>query len=481
MRLLVWCGVATTLVGLGLGAGCTKDTPGFCCSSVASCAGTGADGVVMCDPGSTRPFCDDTGTAGPGPAHTCIPDPSAPACTSSLECLESSRPVCDVDDTATCIGCASANDCTRFGERGLCDPDSRACVQCVVALDCAAPTEPICGDDGLCRGCTGDSECTSGICDEGSGACALETDIIYVDAATGAGTACTRTAPCLRVTEGVAAITATRRYMLVAAGNYQESVVIDGKTVTILGAGASLQAAGLNQAALVVLNASTVRLEGLRLHDNGGGTSADGVRCAAPTAGTPSLTMVDVRIEGNVGYGVDANGCGVTIDDSTIANNPGGGVSIVGGTFTITNTYITENGGAATSVGGVKLDNNDAASVFEFNTVARNIAAGGLSPALICSSVQPQRIANNILWGAGAEQVTVMNCDLEFNLSNEGLSGSGNVNGNPTFVSGTDYHLMATSDGVDDADPDATLGVDADGDLRPQGGRRDIGADEVRP
>jgi hypothetical protein len=78
-------------------------------------------------------------------------------------------------------------------------------------------------------------------------------------------------------------------------------------------------------------------------------------------------------------------------------------------------------------------------------------------------------------------QVSQTNCELEFNLSNMGLGGSDNITGTPTFVGGGDFHLTATSDGVDEADPDATLGVDVDGDTRPQGTARDIGADEVVP
>jgi len=479
MVVLAWMAGAVLSGAGGLtSGGCTKDTPGFCCSSVTSCAGTGASGVVMCDGESTRPFCDDLGEL--GPAHTCVPDPTAPACTSSLMCTTPALPVCDVDDTATCTGCATATDCTRFPERGLCDPDSRGCVQCVSATDCTATATPICGDDGLCHGCTADAECASGVCDEGSGACVLATDIIYVNGATGGGTACTSTAPCATVVAGVAAITGSRRYMILAPGEYAESVVIDGKTVTILGAGAGISPMVSNTAALVVLNASTVRLEGLRLHDAGGGPNADGVRCAAPVGGIPSVTMVGVRIDGFGGYGVDATGCTVTITDCEIASNPGGGISLLSGAFAITNTYITNNGGN-TTVGGVKLDSNDPASVFEFNTVAGNLATGSIAQAVSCVAGGQQRIANNILAGVGATQVSSANCDLEFNLSNQNLSGQGNVMAAPTFVSGTDYHLMRTSEGVDDADPDATLGVDADGDLRPQNGRRDIGADEVLP
>lgn len=463
---------------VGMEAGCTKETPGFCCSTLDSCAGTGASSVVTCDPAGSRPFCDDDGTY--GAAHTCVPDPTAPGCTTSLECTTPALPVCDADDTGTCVGCTAAGDCARFAERGLCDPVSRACVECVTSTDCTSLDSPICDDGGTCIGCTADAQCATGVCDEGVGSCVAEADIIYVSRTGGGGTACTMGSPCATIANGVAAITATRRYMKISAEEYTESVVLDGRDVTIIAPGTGLQPGGINQAALLVLNDSTVRVEGMRLHDGGGGTSADGLRCAAPVGGTPSVTLIGTRIERNGNFGVDAIACDIRIDASVIADNPGGGVSIVMGSFDIINTYITGNG-ANTAFGGVKLDANAATSRFEFNTVAGNLAGGGFAQALICSSVQNQRIANNILWGASADQVSATNCDLEFNLSNEGLSGQGNITASPVFVSSTNFHLMPGSEGIDDADPSADVRVDADGDIRPQGGRKDIGADEVAP
>lgn len=63
------------------------------------------------------------------------------------------------------------------------------------------------------------------------------------------------------------------------------------------------------------------------------------------------------------------------------------------------------------------------------------------------------------------------------------LPGTEVTRGDPTFVGAGagDYHLAAGSLGVDDANPAATLADDFDGDVRPQGGGRDLGADEVTP
>jgi hypothetical protein len=471
------CGLLFAVVAAAwVAAGCTKETPGFCCSSVDSCNGTGASSVVMCDQTGGRPVCDDEGVH--GPAHTCIPDPTAPGCTSSLECLTPERPVCDIEDTGTCIGCGGPNDCTRFTDQRLCDLDTGRCVECNTNLDCTDTNMPICDPDGRCRGCTEDGQCPSGLCDTGAGACVLEADIIYVNRSTGAGTACTMATPCPTITAGVAAITATRRFMRISNEVYQESVVLDGKQVRIIAPGASLQPGGLNQAALLVLNESDVEISGLRLFGAGGGANADGLRCAAPMSGTPMVQMSNLRIEGNGGFGIDATGCSITLVSSEVVDNPGGGVSITAGTFVLRNNFITGNG-AATAVGGVKLDANTAIGVFEFNTVAGNLASAGIPAALFCSGTQNQPIRNNILHGVAADQVSSMNCDLRFNLSNEGISGEGNVMASPQFVSATDYHLMSGSEGVNDADPSASLNVDFDGEMRPLNGRRDIGADEV--
>lgn len=62
------------------------------------------------------------------------------------------------------------------------------------------------------------------------------------------------------------------------------------------------------------------------------------------------------------------------------------------------------------------------------------------------------------------------------------VTGMGNLNADPLFVNVPqgDFHLQAGSPAKDAADPTASLTTDIDGDPRPQGGRPDMGADEIR-
>jgi len=476
--------------------------PNFCCLDEAHCAAGGAP------EGMTFP-CTRPGDVCDVDRNACIPDPSIVDCNSSDDCtaVDPSRPAC-VDGQCVacgdevhfcpatepvcsasyvCEACADETSCSRFADTPFCSGTSGECVACRPGndVDCDSATAPICDQEAeTCRACRS-GECPSGVCDTGAGACVADADIIFVAMdGSDAGT-CTRTAPCRSIQRGIN-VAGARRWMTVGAGDY-DTFTITGATLTILAA------PGANVSRIVVgpvvdiSGAANVTIDGLRVHD-GPGASGDGIRCSESGADSPVLTLRQVTSDRNTGMGVKASGCSVTIDQSTIAVNTAGGIDVDGGSATITNSMITMNGGLGSSVGGVKLDSVSALS-FQFNTVGGNgTLSESFAAGIQCSALAPVTLANNIIHGTQANEVTTPapNCAFAFNLSNQVLGGS-NVSTTATaaalFVDPTmgNFHSKPTSPAVGAADPAATMTVDFDGDARPApaGTQRDIGADEV--
>src|SRR5439155_20571089 len=64
------------------------------------------------------------------------------------------NPVCVAN---RCVPCTQdASQCTARGLR--CDSGTGRCIQCASNAECSGAM-PICGSDGLCRGCAADGEC----------------------------------------------------------------------------------------------------------------------------------------------------------------------------------------------------------------------------------------------------------------------------------------------------------------------------------
>jgi hypothetical protein len=485
----------------------------YCCSSEEGCALAKADGfgdgsrTPCTDP--ERPFCDDFGLY--GAQNACIAEPSQIKCTGDQQCVDSTRPYCveeacrECRDASSCDaeapvctpayecgGCQTEADCAPFAGTTPHCGDEGTCVACRGNEDCSGAT-PVCtGAPAACTACTSDIQCDSGVCVEDTGACRTEDTILYVAPAGSDVRTCSRQAPCQTLNRALSFVTATKNLVLVSPGDYitqpgQATVIEIATPVTIEATGASLTRS--DDGAVVEVRGATTRatIVGARIH-GASGVVGDGVQCANGATLVLRLTTLD----GNARTGVRSDSCTLTVERSTIgggtpsAGNLGGGLSTVSGMVTIRNNVLVGNGKenpGGTTFGGASVATPAAGSTFEFNTITQNKAAITLGGGLRCETTDAMRIANNIVFAntkpPGLSQVTNLGCTLDFNLSEDTLGGT-NVVGTPIFENG--FHLAASSDGVDDADPAATLNIDFDGDVRPQptGGRRDIGADEVR-
>jgi hypothetical protein len=441
------------------------------------------------------------------PATTCedgvtCPD-ATPGCSTSADCTSPEAAVCN-EVSKACEGCQSDEACAEFPLAARCDVGSGHCVECRMDLECAEPGSPVC-DGGTCRQCQLDAECVSGVCDEAAGTCRPEAAILYVapGGADQSNTACSRLAPCktLRHALGLARAAPRPDLIRVAPGSYMENggsraqalVIEGGRPTTIVATGASLTRPAADGAhVLEVRGASTnVAIEGLRIH--GGSSSASGHGMVCTTGAT--VTLRGARFEGNDGIGLQSVGCTLTIEGTVFggkepaAANRGGALSATAGTIAVRNSVFLGNGTdgvGGSPFGGVILSNPTGASIFEFNTVAANLARTSSAGGVRCESPDNTRIEHNIIHAnspteaALQSQVNLVGCDTGFNLSEEDL-GSTNIAATPMFAA-DGFHLQASSRGVDEADARATLATDIDGEPRPHpsSGRRDIGADELR-
>ncbi len=479
--------------------GCEHATPYYC------------DESTPCPPRyPERPYCDLTGAYGTG--HMCIADPTEPdagpmctadaggcpiaapfcvggrcvECAANDDCTDLARPVCD--GMGACQPCAEEADCADRTATPHCAPGGQ-CVECLDAVHCSAAA-PVCDTANLtCRGCAVDAECPE-LCDDASGACVSEADIIYVDASVAAsGPTCAKAAPCKTIAEGVSRVTAVRSRIKVAPGTYAEGVTLNNINVRIVGPGASIDPVSSNQACVIVQGTSAVTLDGLTLLGALGGSNADGMRCEG-SAGLTALVIRAATIRSNEAQGLEAANCSVTIERSRIASNTGGGIQLSGSDFLIRNSFIVGNGSSAaggSAFGGVRIVDDPPSGPdgarFEFNTVADNFANVAVASGMICPVTTALPMSDTIVYGnGGVLQVSGM-CSWTYSDIGQAPTpgGSGNINLDPQFinVAGGDYHIAGGSPCVNAGDPAASLGVDFDGDARPGGAGYDIGADEV--
>ncbi len=387
-------------------------------------------------------------------------------------CMERSELYCKKhpDDPVYCqtqvdapTSCSSNAECAT--PTAVCDLGVMACVECTPAdANACVGASPVCGDDRACRGCEAHDECASNACLP-DGSCADTGTVAYVSPTGSDNASCTLAMPCTDVADALAT---NRAYVKISGTNDEGSTVdINNQDVTILADPGAKLVRTSNGVVLEIRGTSQVTIYDLEIS---GGSGAGGIGISLPTGNTASLTVVRGRI----------------------MMNTGGGISISGGRFDITNTFIVQNGGPTSTIGGVTFSNISGAGPhrFEFNTVAANGGGATVHTGISCGTVLvPLVFSNNIVYGntvsgGGKQFGGSTNCSTTYSdIGPDATPGAGNINEDPQFMSlqQGNFHLASTSPAKDAADPSSMLPDDVDGDARPQGAARDMGADEVTP
>lgn len=411
----------------------------------------------------------------------------------------------------------------------VCNTATMSCVACTATdVGACGGFMPVCGSDGVCRGCSAHAECASNACLP-DGSCGDDTNVAYVDPSGANNTSCSRVMPCPQVTMALS----TNRPFVKLHGTIDEAVLLSGRDVTFLAdigtvlknsvAGtdsAALKLSGtghvqlydltianstsgifITQGSTVVLSLTSVRVEN---NANGGivilggtltmarsavsdNTGAGGISTVPPFG---TITVTESTFAGNSGgQGLSLQGGSLVVSRSTFLNNINGGVAVFsGGTFVIVGNMFFNNGSSTSTAGGVSINTSaNALNRLDFNSFAQNKTMNGSGPAIHCDA--GNFTARNNIMSNNAETGATMqfggSCAHAFSISTPGVlpSGPGNSAADPLFVDPAvgNLHLQANSPARRAADPASDLtgvaALDIDGDQRSQ--PAEIGADQV--
>jgi hypothetical protein len=222
----------------------------------------------------------------------------------------------------------------------------------------------------------------------------------------------------------------------------------------------------------------------------------DGLGIASvPMSGTSTLTVRDVEITDCASAGVGAgrstiravsstfarNGNGVQTGDGTatfdrcvISDNRHSGLVLDGGLYTLTNNYIVRNKDGW----GVNMYVTAPGSRVEFNTIADNLSPDNLGAGFNCNMTDMTATFPNNIIVRNARQVQGTACSYPNSLIID--SDVSDLKFKSADTQPYDYHIGAGSIAIDAATA-SSEDHDFDGDVRPAGAGRDIGADEFVP
>jgi len=369
---------------------------------------------------------------------------------------------------------------------------------------CSGAT-PVCGADEACHACAMDAECASQTCLP-DGSCASPLDVLYVSP-TGSDLATCMPDDHCSLARALALIDGTKSTIRLDPAHYNLlATIVLPHDLHLVGRGAILDRNAAGSGDVLDIPAGTHIMLDYVTVVGGDGASGHGISCTGAT-----LTLREVTIQGNGGCAIISSACQLVVSHSQLLNNQDTGIAattsdvtlvrslvlgnanfgldLASSTFDVENNVIAKNGGP-NGLGGVFVGALHGGTVgrrvFAFNTVTQNQGQFGSVSGVVCDQsivVALAMTSNIVVNNAGPAQVSGGTCAWTYSDITPGpVSGTGNLSSDPLFVdpAHNNFHLQLASPARDAADPAATLAVDLDGDARPQGAGRDMGADEIK-
>jgi hypothetical protein len=297
---------------------------------------------------------------------------------------------------------------------------------------------------------------------------------LYVDGASGQDmpTCGTTIAPCQTISYTLNSRASDGDTILIATGTYTENLTITGITVTLRGGytisgtqwltrtGTTIVDGSQLDRTFVVHGGSDVTLEDMTITGGVAPEEACWGGGVQVTNGSATLRRTTVRgnqalcTSGQSGRGAggglnavaDEGPASLFVEDSFILDNLAGDHGSAVGTdhvtVVLTNVVIAENN-----------YNQLAVHMSDFTLVNGTIANNSLNgcPILDFDTVSSIRVLNSIIWNSGSIACGGGGgtCNITYSDIQGGWPGTGNIDTDPLFVGGGDYHLQVGSPCID--------------------------------
>ena len=383
------------------------------------------------------------------------------------------------------ISCVNTG-CVGNAAGSVCDTETRACVACTPGTagdhSACSGTAPVCKSD-ACTACTANVDCPDSNTCLPTGACAVATDVAYVDASMNGD--CSQASPCHTIATAIHTEKSIIRVTGLTNAKFAVSndltIIGDHDSMNNITSGATYAAAFADDAIVTVSGSANLTMVDIALDGTGTASGVLGNGLYSSSTGTVDLTHCSVKNTTQNGVGSTA---GTTkLHRTMVALNKVSGLDLFSTTFAIDNSFVVHNGDTTTTaLGGVYL--TQAHGTMSYSTIARNLGQSVGAKGVVCNATSTSAFTSNILNGNSNGPYTG-DCTWiysEFDNLTTAPMGAGNILALPLFVdfNNDNFHLQANSPGQNAGDTTTTIKLDFDDQQRPMGAGPDIGADEVQ-